>query len=119
MLSESWKTFYYNWNQRANLFRDICQIMLLLAQSPFPCIGFLTIDNYGVLSFANRPLILQLQQLENKGIPTNILKNLTYSAVDAYFLDLLAYYNSRIQYQPNSIQNKPNNKAQLLALTIM
>ena len=96
MLSESQETFRYNQSQRANLFRDIYQIILSLAQSPFPYIGSLIIDNCSVLSLANRPLTLQLQQLENRGILTNIPRNLTYSATDAYFLDLLAYYNSRI-----------------------
>ena len=93
--------------------------MLLLAQSSFPRIGSLTIDNRGVLSLTNRPLTLQLQQLENRGIPTNIPRNLTYFAADTYFLDLLAYHDSRIRHQPNSIQNKPDGEAQLSALTIM
>ena len=119
MLSKTWETLRHDRDRRANLFRDLSRIMLSLAQLPFPRIGSLTIDNRGVLSLTNRPLTLPLQQLENRGIPTKIGRNLTYSTADAYFLDLLACHDSRIRYQPNSILDKADGEAQLSALTIM
>ena len=68
-------------SHRTNLSRDLSQIMLSLGRIPLTRIGSFTLDNKGVLSLTNRPLTLQLQDLENGGIP-----------------DLLAYHDSRLRY---------------------
>ena len=119
MLSESWDELRQDKNRRLNLFSDLSRIMLLLAQSPLPRIGSLTIDKHGNLCLCNRPLTLRLQHLENEGIPTNIDRNLTYSTTDAYLLDLLLCHDSRIRNQPNSILEKFDGQAQLSTLTAM
>lgn len=119
MLSESWEELRHNQDRRANLFKGLSRIILSLAQSPLPRIGSLTIDDRGILTLSNRPLTLRLHHLENEGVPTNIEKNLTYSTTEAYLLDLLAYHDSRIRYQPNSIRDKYDGRAQMAALTVM
>ncbi|KAI9743717.1 MAG: hypothetical protein M1818_003033 [Claussenomyces sp. TS43310] len=111
MLSETWEDLRYDQNRRTTLFKEMAQIML--------AIGSMTIDNSGVLSLSNRPLTLRLQQLENEGIPTNIKRDLTYSTTEAYLLDLLAYHDSRIRHQPNSIHNRSDGEAQMACLTLM
>ena len=73
----------------------------------------------GVLSLTNRPLTLCLQELENDGIPTNIGRENTYDAVEPYILDLLAYHDSRLRCQPNSINDEVDCRAQMAALTAM
>jgi hypothetical protein len=119
MLSESWEELRQDRARRETLFRGLSRILISLAQSPFPRIGSLTIDNQGVLSLTNRPLTLRLQHLENEGVPTNIDRNLTYSTTDSYLSDLLAYHDSRIRHQPNSIRDEFDGQAQLAVLTIM
>ncbi|PSS16501.1 hypothetical protein M430DRAFT_50880 [Amorphotheca resinae ATCC 22711] len=119
MLSESWEELHHDPNRRTTLFRDMSRIILALGQLPMPRIGSLTIDNRGVLSLTNRPLTCQLQIMENGGIPTNIDRNLTYSNTGTYLLDLLAYHDSRIRYQPNSIRDEFDGRAQMATLVMM
>jgi len=109
MLSESWHTLRNDDNKRTSLVRDIARIMLSLAQVQFPRIGSLTIDDHAIVSLTNRPLTLQLHQLENEAIPTNIPRDLTYATTDAYVLDLLACHDSRIRHQPNSSSTIPTD----------
>ena len=93
MLSESWDKFHHDRDLRTNFFKDLSHII----QSPLPYIGSWTIDERGVLTLANRPLIHQFQSLENEGIPTNIARTLTYTTADAYYIDLLVCHDSRIR----------------------
>ncbi|KAI9849280.1 MAG: hypothetical protein M1837_004739 [Sclerophora amabilis] len=93
--------------------------MLSLARVPLPRIGSFTINDEGVLSLINRPLTLRLQALENEGIPTYMDKNLTYSTMDSYLLDLLAYHDSRLLHQPNSIYDEDDCRQQMAVLSIM
>ena len=62
--------------------RDLSNIILSLAQHPFPKIGSLIITNDGFLQLYNRPLTFRLQQLENKGIPTGIDRSNIYFSTD-------------------------------------
>lgn len=119
MLSESWEELHHDPNRRTTLFRDMSRIILALGQSPMPRIGSLTIDNRGILSLTNRPLTCQLQIMENEGIPANIDRNLTYSSTSTYLFDLLEYHDSRIRYQPNSIRDEFDGRAQMATLTLM
>jgi hypothetical protein len=104
---------------RVNLFRDLSRIILSLSQLPLPRIGSWTIDERGVLTLANRPLIHQFQSLENEGIPTNIARTLTYTTADAYYIDLLACHDNRIRNQPNSIVDEKDGRAQMANLFAM
>ena len=119
MLSSSWEAKRYDKNRRTNLFKDLSRIILSLGRIPLARIGSFTLDNEGVLSLTNRPLTFQLQDLENGGIPTNIARNDTYTAVEPYIYDLLAYHDSRLRHQPNSINNVPDCRAQMAAITQM
>jgi hypothetical protein len=119
MLSNTWEEHRHDKIRRMTLFSDLSRIMLSLAQSPLPRIGSLTINKDGVLCLRNRPLTLQLHQLENEGIPTNIDRNLTYSTTETYILDLLQCHDSKILNQPNSILNESDGLMQLSALTAM
>lgn len=93
--------------------------MLSLNRFPFQRIGSLTVDDYGVCSLANRPLTCTLQQLENAGIPTDIPRDQTYSAVDTYLSDILACHDSRVRHMRNSIHDTSDGEEQLSALTMM
>jgi hypothetical protein len=119
MLSETWDKFRDFQGRRTNLFRDLSRIMLSVSQTPLPRIGSWTLDSNGILQLANRPLTLRLHQLENERIPTNIDRSLTYSATDAYYLDLLSCHDSRIRHQPNSLNDESDGRAQMANLTIM
>jgi hypothetical protein len=119
MLSETWSSHYQSQDLRVNLFRDLSRIIPSLSQLPLPCIGSWTIDERGILTLANRPLIHQFQSLENEGIRINIPRTLTYTTADAYYLDLLACHDSRIRDQPNSIVDETDGHAQMANLFTM
>lgn len=119
MLSETWGTLHEDRNRRTTLFRDVARIILSLSKVQFPRIGSLTMDNHGVVTLTNRPLGLQLHQLENQGIPTGIPRDLTYVTSDTYLLDLLSCHDRRIRHQPNTILDYADGESQLSALTIM
>lgn len=119
MLSESWKDHRGDHGRRARLFRDLSRIMLSLAKVPLLRIGSWTVDDQGALSLTNRPLTFQLHQLENRQIPTHIPRDLTYTSVEPYYLDILACHDSRMRHQPNSIHHQADGEAQLAALTTM
>ncbi|KAM0424876.1 hypothetical protein ACHAPT_009932 [Fusarium lateritium] len=119
MLSETWDTLREDRNRRITLFRDVSRIILSLAQVQLPRNGSLTMVNHGVVTLTNRPLTLQLQQLENQGIQTSIPRDLTYVTSDTYLLDLLACHDNRIRHGPNTILDHSDGQSQLSALTIM
>lgn len=111
MLSESWEEDRQDKMRRANLFKDLSRIILSLGRKPLARIGSLTLDDAGVLTLTNRPLSLPLQELENGGIPINITRGDTYIAVEPYLIDLLAYFDNSLRYQPNSIINELDGRA--------
>ncbi|CAG8224617.1 unnamed protein product [Penicillium salamii] len=119
MLSETWDEHRHQKDRRTNLFKGLSRIMLSLSRVPMPRIGSWTLHSDGGLRFSNRTLNLRLHQLENGGIPTNISRNLTYSAADAYNLDLLFCHDRRIRNQLNSISNADDGRAQMARLTMM
>ncbi|OOF91462.1 hypothetical protein ASPCADRAFT_510270 [Aspergillus carbonarius ITEM 5010] len=119
MLSETWDQDRHHQDKRKNLFRSLSRIMLALSKTPLPRIGSWTMDSDGVLQLSNRPLGLRLHQLEHDGIPTNISRSFNYATADAYYLDLLSCHDSRIRYQPNSLTDHDDGRAQMARLAIM
>ncbi|KAJ0419620.1 hypothetical protein BJY00DRAFT_302025 [Aspergillus carlsbadensis] len=119
MLSETWNQLRHDPKRSTNLFRGLSKMLLSMAESPFDRIASLTIDNQGMIQHTNRPLTLRLHHLENKSVPTNIDRDLTYSTTDSYVMDLLSCHDSRLRYAPNSVQDKADGAAQLANLTIM
>jgi hypothetical protein len=112
MLSETWDKDRLHQDKRINLFRGLSRIMLSLSRAPFPRIGSWTLELNGFLRLSNRPLTLRLHQLENGGIPTKISRSLTYPTADTYYLDLLSCHDSRILYQPDSLSDGDDGRAQ-------
>lgn len=119
MLSQSWNQSRHDQKRRTNLFRGLSQIILSMAQIPFDRIGSLTINNHGIISLANRPLTLRLHHLENESVPTYMDRDLTYATSDSYYMDLLAYHDSRLRHVANSVRDKFDGQAQLSVLTTM
>ena len=119
MLSESWKELRQDRTHRNNLFKGLSRIILSLGRIPLPRIGSFTMNDKGVVSLTNRPLTLLLQQLENESIPTNMNRQLTYTTVEPYLLDLLALHDSRLRHQPNSVNDAADCREQMAALTCM
>lgn len=119
MLSDSWEEKRQDKSRRTDLFRDLSRIILSLGRIPLARIRSFTLDNTGVLSLTNRPLTLQLQKLENGGIPINMARGNTYTTVEPYMLDLLAYHDGRLRHQPNSMNDEPDYRAQMAAISGM
>ncbi|KAK2837016.1 hypothetical protein FQN49_006491 [Arthroderma sp. PD_2] len=119
MLSESWGSLFHDPVRRANLFGDLAQILLAMSQFPLPRIGSLTIDDRGLISLTNRPLTLQIQQLENEGIHTGIPRNGTYSSSETYILDSIRCHDNRLRGKANSIRDEYDGRAQMAASAAM
>lgn len=119
MLSSTWLERHQDPRYRRTLFRDLSRILLSMARIPLPSIGSFIIDNDGYLQLTNRPLSLEIQDLENDHIPTNMPRYHTYSAADSYIVDLLGLHNSRLRNQANAINNMSDYIYQASALTAM
>lgn len=119
MLSNTWDTFRHDKTRRTNLFHSLARTILSLNKTPLPAIGSLTLNSQDCITLTNCPLTLQLQSLENEGVPTGIPRSCTYSTVEPYLLDLLSCHDNCISHQPNSIQDKDDGEQQLAALTMM
>lgn len=119
MLSNTWPEKQFDVRMRTNFFRDLSRIFLSITRIPLPKIGSFVIDHDGFLRLTNRPLSLEIQDLENEEIPTDMPRNYTYSTVDSYVTDLLRIHDSRIRYQPNAINDTGDYIYQTSALTAM
>ncbi|MCJ1387005.1 hypothetical protein MMC17_010134 [Xylographa soralifera] len=117
MLSSTWETKRQDERSRTNLFRGLSRIMLALARIPLQRIGSFTMDNQGVISLTNRPLRLQLHQLENEDIPTDISRGTTYTSIEPFLLDILACHDSRLRYQLNAANSEVDCKEQMAVLS--
>ncbi|EFQ97991.1 hypothetical protein MGYG_01027 [Nannizzia gypsea CBS 118893] len=119
MLSDTWFKHSTNTALRATLFRSLARIMLSFYRIPLPHIGSFTIDNNGLISLSNRPLTLEIQELENEEIPIDIQRHYTYSTTDSYITDIVGIHDSRLIHQPNAINNPSDYINQVTTLTGM
>lgn len=119
MLSSTWPERYHIPRYRHALFRDLSRILLSLTRISLPLIGSFVIDRDGYLQLTNRPLSLEIQDLENDYIPTDMPRDYTYSTVESYIVDLLRLHNNRLRYQANAINNTSDYIYQTSALTTM
>lgn len=119
MLSSTWQERHHDPRYRHTLFRDLSRILLSLTRVPLPLIGSFAIDKAGYLQLTNRPLSLEIQDLENDCIPTDMARCNTYSTVESYIVDLLRLHNSRLRHQANAINNTSDYIYQASALTAM
>lgn len=119
MLSKTWESQRTNEKQRKNLFRSLSQIMLKMARIPLPRIGSFRVDDQGYLQLSNRPLTLEIQDLGNERIPSRMLRDRTYSSVDAYIDDILTYHENRLRYQPNAVSSVYDGVSQICAITLI
>ncbi|KAL2811735.1 hypothetical protein BDW59DRAFT_54160 [Aspergillus cavernicola] len=119
ILSNTWTDNQHDIKLRTNLFRSLSRIVLSISQIPIPRIGSFIINHQGNLVLANRPLSIQIQQLENEQIPTGIHRDYTYSTVDSYVADMLTFHDNRFRYQPNAVKNLGDCVFQLSSLSAM
>ncbi|EED22707.1 conserved hypothetical protein [Talaromyces stipitatus ATCC 10500] len=119
MLSDTWTDGKDDVKLRGNLFRSLSRILLSMSRISLPRIGSFAIDNSGFLHLANRPLSIEIQELENENIPTDIPRDYTYSTADSYIIDLLSIHDSRLKHQPNALKDLGDFAYQLSALSAM
>ncbi|KAI9848947.1 MAG: hypothetical protein M1837_005836 [Sclerophora amabilis] len=119
MLTTTWKEQRSDLHLRTNLFKDLSRIILSLGRLPQPRIGSFTINDDGVLTLTNRPLTLELHQMENLRIPINIPRSLTYTLTDSYVIDLLHCHRTRFIHQPNSVRSRGDGLYQTSAIAAM
>ncbi|KAL4817225.1 hypothetical protein BDW67DRAFT_174801 [Aspergillus spinulosporus] len=105
MLSNTWSEKQHNIQLRTNFFRSLSQILLSISRTPLPRIGSFIINKEGYLILSNCPLSMELQELENEKIPTGLHRDYTYSTVESYVGDILRVHDSRLEHQPNAVNN--------------
>ncbi|QQK42503.1 Aminoglycoside phosphotransferase [Penicillium digitatum] len=81
MLSEIWGEGSMDPKLRTNIFHGLSRIMPTLMPTPLPKIGSFILDDNGQSSLSNRPLSLEIQQLEMEHIPVDIHRDSTYLGV--------------------------------------
>ncbi|KAI9842964.1 MAG: hypothetical protein M1837_006701 [Sclerophora amabilis] len=119
MLTRTWEEPRHDKRLRANLFKVISRTILSLGRVPLPLVGSFTIDDCGFLSLTNRPLTLELHQLENEGSTIDIQRNLTYTITEFYVIDLLHCHRTRSNLQPNAIHDEFDGLYEAGAMTAM
>ncbi|PGG97357.1 hypothetical protein AJ79_09228 [Helicocarpus griseus UAMH5409] len=119
MLSSSWEAMRHNKHLRTNLFKGLSRILLNVAKVPVPRIGSYIIDDNGFVVLANRPLSMEIHELESQHIPVNIPRDKTYSSVDSYVIDTLAFHDNRLIHQPNALNDPEDGAYQAAALAAM
>ncbi|KAE8414838.1 hypothetical protein BDV36DRAFT_298674 [Aspergillus pseudocaelatus] len=119
MLSNTWLEKQHDINLRTNFFRDLSRILLSISRIPLPQIGSFSIDSGGFLRLSNRPLSMEIQELENENISVDIPRDRTYSSVESYVADILCAHDSRLRDQPNAVNNIPDCGYQMSALAAM
>ncbi|KAJ5215219.1 uncharacterized protein N7498_001626 [Penicillium cinerascens] len=62
---------------------------------------------------------MELQELENEKIPTDLPRDYTYSTVESYVTDILGVHDNRLRNQPNAVNNIQDCGYQMSALAIM
>lgn len=119
MLSSTWLERHHSPRYRHTLFHDLSRILLSLTRISLPLIGSFVIDKDGYLQLTNRPLSLEIQDLENDHIPTDMPRYHTYSTVESYIVDLVRLHSNRLRHQANAINNLSDYIYQASALTAM
>ncbi|KFZ20088.1 hypothetical protein V502_03366 [Pseudogymnoascus sp. VKM F-4520 (FW-2644)] len=119
MLSKSWNEKRDNIELRKTLFRGLSRIMLNMARVPQPKIGSFIIDRNGFLCLANRPVSVEIFELENEEIPIDIPRDCTYSTADSYAMSIIGIHDNRLRHQPNAIKGVEDYIYQASALTAM
>lgn len=119
MLSNTWSSKQDDRELRNNFLRDYSRILLSLSRKPLPRIGSFIIDGEGFLALRNRPLSMELQELENENIPTYLPRDSTYTSVESYVVDILGVHDSRLRHQPNAVNNVQDCVYQMSALAAM
>lgn len=90
-----------------------------MARAPLPKIRSFIIDRGGLLRLANRPVSVEIFELENEEIPTDIPQDCTYFTADSYAMSIISIYDNRLRHQPNAIKGAGDYIYQASALTVM
>jgi hypothetical protein len=104
---------------RANLFRDLAKVMLVISRVNLPKIGSFIIENDGRLRLANRPLTLMLHDLENQEIAVDIPRTQTFASVDSYVNKLMTCHDNHLRLRPNAVKSPSDCVSQMTALALM
>ncbi|OTB18818.1 hypothetical protein K445DRAFT_8841 [Daldinia sp. EC12] len=118
-LAYSWEKHRHDKAYRQKLFRGLARICVSMNRIPMPRIGSLIFDSMGVVSLSNRPLNMYFHIFENEGVPSGIPRQRTYSSIEPYISDWLAFHDNKLLYQPNAIHSQRDGEMQLAALTAL
>ncbi|KAJ5701131.1 hypothetical protein N7488_008679 [Penicillium malachiteum] len=120
MLSKTWfDKEHHTSERRGNFFHSLSRILLSISKVPLQSIGSFVIDRNGDLILGNRPLTMEIQELENESITTDIPRESTFSTIQSYVADTLQMHDNRLFYQPNAVNDRDDSEYQMTALASM
>ncbi|KAJ6023805.1 hypothetical protein N7540_004602 [Penicillium herquei] len=120
MLSNTWfDKEHHTIERRSNYFHSLSRILLSISKIPLPSIGSFFVDRNGDLILGNRPLTMEIQELENDSIPTDIPRDSTFSTIQSYVADILQMHDNRLRCQPNAVNDRDDSEYQMTALATM
>jgi hypothetical protein len=119
MLSATWERQRHDAEKRRNLFRGISRLLLSISRIELPRIGSWVFQEDGTISLSNRPLTCGIAILEQDGAPRVIQRNQTYTCVEPYVSDLLAFHDGRFLAQPNAANNERDCRFQMAVQALL
>ncbi|KAJ5715482.1 uncharacterized protein N7483_012663 [Penicillium malachiteum] len=120
MLSNTWfDKEHHTSERRSNYFHSLTRILLSISKTSLPSIGSFLIDRNGDLILGNRPLTMEIQELENESITTDIPRDSTFSTIQSYVADILQMHDNRLRDQPNAVNDRNDSEYQMTALAAM
>lgn len=100
-LSSSFRTEDSNKGKQANLYHDLARIIVDVAQSEFPNIGSLTVDDTGFVSLSNRPTLFEATNFESVRGAYPLRRNEVLRSTEEFVSTLLQLLDKRMHHVGN------------------
>lgn len=119
MLYPSFVTDYLDGEKQNNLYHDLARITVDIAQSKFPHIGSLTVDDNAVISLSGRPALYEATVLENCGGKYSLQRDQVLNTTEELVGVLLDLQDERLRHVGNAFRHEEDGKSQMGALVAL
>ncbi|KAK3328129.1 hypothetical protein B0T19DRAFT_491781 [Cercophora scortea] len=119
MLSHTWEQRRGDPVLRQRLFRGMARVIISLARVPQPRIGSFEFRADGTVTLTNRPLSCCIPILENNCAPRTIPRSQTYTCVEPFVADMLAFHDETFLADQNAVYDASNCRGEMTARAIL
>ncbi|OAA63530.1 hypothetical protein SPI_03693 [Niveomyces insectorum RCEF 264] len=102
-----------------NLYRSLARLMLAIGRIRQPKIGAFRFHYDGTISLDNRPFTCPMMIMENEKAPRTIPSETTYTSVDSYVADMMAFHDASFLAAPNATDDEDDCRNQLSVRTFL